>query len=230
VLGVGPDLIEIDAKFVQGNSGSPILNEAGEVLGLATFAVKHAEPENWLKEDSRFKEIRRYGVRIEGTTWVEMDMEGFQKRAALLADLNEMFTHIYHMKFTEVYDNAARTEVVYNASIEAGKFREYRWFARDLGTYAVQLNGAWEWVQSFRRGVNEHNRTRSQSQRRDAVRDIKMSQLMYQQRIVGFRRESDRLRAKVRRLLAHDHWGTDYFLEKAKVQYKMLNHILEVPE
>ncbi len=37
-------LVEVDAKFVEGNSGSPIIHvKTGKVIGIATFALK-AEP------------------------------------------------------------------------------------------------------------------------------------------------------------------------------------------
>ena len=35
VLGVGPNLVEVDAEFVQGNSGCPILSDSLEVVGVA---------------------------------------------------------------------------------------------------------------------------------------------------------------------------------------------------
>src|SRR6185312_7757504 len=40
VTGVGPELIEVDAKFVPGNSGSPIIHvKSGKVIGVATFVT-----------------------------------------------------------------------------------------------------------------------------------------------------------------------------------------------
>ena len=41
VTGIGPNLVEVDAKFVEGNSGSPIIQvKSGKVIGIATFAEK----------------------------------------------------------------------------------------------------------------------------------------------------------------------------------------------
>jgi len=37
VLGVGRDKIEVDAKFVKGNSGSPVFNDKGQVIGVVSF-------------------------------------------------------------------------------------------------------------------------------------------------------------------------------------------------
>jgi len=38
VVGIGPNLVEVDAPFVPGNSGSPIIHQAtGKVIGIATY-------------------------------------------------------------------------------------------------------------------------------------------------------------------------------------------------
>jgi hypothetical protein len=64
IVGLGPELVEIDAKFVQGNSGSPIIHlKTGKVIGVATFATfEQSDP---LVDDSRFKDVRRFGVRLD---------------------------------------------------------------------------------------------------------------------------------------------------------------------
>lgn len=69
VTGVGPDLIEVDAKFVHGNSGSPIVHvKTGKVLAIATFAT--ARKLSSLDKDSTFDEIRRFGFRLDtANTW-----------------------------------------------------------------------------------------------------------------------------------------------------------------
>ncbi len=69
VLGIASSIIEVDAKFVEGNSGGPILNSAGEILGVATYATNDNEPEKWIKKGTRFNEIRRYGVRVVNCEW-----------------------------------------------------------------------------------------------------------------------------------------------------------------
>jgi hypothetical protein len=67
VTGVGPDLIEVDAKFVHGNSGSPIVHvKTGKVLAIATFVV--ARKLSSLDRDSNFDEIRRFGFRLDNAT------------------------------------------------------------------------------------------------------------------------------------------------------------------
>lgn len=64
LLGVGNNLIETDAGFVHGNSGSPIFHlPTGKVIGVATFAQRLKR--NDLMADSDLKEIRRFGYRID---------------------------------------------------------------------------------------------------------------------------------------------------------------------
>ncbi len=64
VLSVGPDRVEVDAGYVQGNSGSPIiLSKTGTVIGVATFAVN--SPKDWLAQGTRFSGVRRFGERLD---------------------------------------------------------------------------------------------------------------------------------------------------------------------
>ena len=83
ITGIGPDLIETDAKFVEGNSGSPIIQtKTGKVIAIATFAMIHRA--TTLSKDSQFKEIRRFGYRLdtarftEHPGWDEVTREGKQ--------------------------------------------------------------------------------------------------------------------------------------------------------
>ena len=46
IVGIGPNLVEVDAPFVPGNSGSPIIHlKSGKVIGVATYlTVKNTTP------------------------------------------------------------------------------------------------------------------------------------------------------------------------------------------
>ncbi|MBR1921277.1 MAG: hypothetical protein IJ829_04650 [Kiritimatiellae bacterium] len=77
VCGVGPENVEVDAPFVQGNSGSAVLNAKGEVIGVATFATLDAESGDWVKKDSRYSKVRRWAVRIVGAEWKPMKFLDF---------------------------------------------------------------------------------------------------------------------------------------------------------
>lgn len=84
VVGVGSDKVEVSAKFVRGNSGSAILNSKGEVLGVATEAVKLEEPSDWVKRDTRFNDVRRYGERLAGAEWQPVDWETYRRQCRVL--------------------------------------------------------------------------------------------------------------------------------------------------
>lgn len=84
VVGVGSEKVEVSAKFVRGNSGSAILNSKGEVLGVATEAVKLEEPSDWVKWDTRFNDVRRYGERLSGAEWQPVDWEHYRRQCRML--------------------------------------------------------------------------------------------------------------------------------------------------
>lgn len=69
VIGVGPREIEVDAAFVVGNSGSPVLDRHGRVIGIATYLRDCRNDEDWSKIDTRFNGIRRFALRLLGTRW-----------------------------------------------------------------------------------------------------------------------------------------------------------------
>lgn len=82
VAAIGPDRLEIQAAFVQGNSGSAVLNEAGEAIGVATYATLRNDPENWVKEGTRYNGVRRFAVRLGHVKWKKMPWEEYVKFAS----------------------------------------------------------------------------------------------------------------------------------------------------
>ena len=81
VLGVGSDRIEVDAKFVQGNSGSAVLDRKGRVLAVATYATRWNEPGKWIKAGTRYNGPRRYGVRLDGVKWEKIPWKTYAEGA-----------------------------------------------------------------------------------------------------------------------------------------------------
>ena len=69
VIGVGPREIEVDAAFVIGNSGSPVLDRHGRVIGIATYLRDCGDDADWSKTNTRFNGIRRFALRLLGTRW-----------------------------------------------------------------------------------------------------------------------------------------------------------------
>jgi len=143
VLGVGPELVEIDAPFVQGNSGSPILDGKGRLLGVATFATLNAEPENWLKSDTRFGGIRRFGYRVNGVDWQEISWQGLGKRVRMLEDLERLCFELFLIKYTTTY-RGDDGFLAYKAVEGRKEYREYRVFATWMESLSGALNRASE--------------------------------------------------------------------------------------
>ena len=87
VVGLGPVEIEINATFVQGNSGSPILNADGDVVGVATYATARIPRPDWLTLDSRFWQVRRFGVRTPADCeWIRVTWQDMGRLSAILRD------------------------------------------------------------------------------------------------------------------------------------------------
>jgi len=70
ILGVGPQELEVDAPFVAGNSGSPVLNRAGRVVGVASYLRNCRDNKDWSKKDTRYNGIRRFALRLAGVRWI----------------------------------------------------------------------------------------------------------------------------------------------------------------
>lgn len=91
VLGIGPDRLEVNAKFQPGNSGSPIVNtRTGEVIGVATYlqTVSMIGDGRATTDDSdkpsRELSTRWFGYRFdsirewERVDWAEWQRQGLQ--------------------------------------------------------------------------------------------------------------------------------------------------------
>lgn len=89
IVGIGPSEIEVDAKFVPGNSGSPIIHvKSGKVIAIATRALgESADP---LVQDSRFGKWRRFGYRLDTLKkWDSPSWGVFQQEARVLAAVSK---------------------------------------------------------------------------------------------------------------------------------------------
>jgi len=81
IVGVGPGKIEVTSKFINGNSGSAVIDENHEVVGVATYAVSGCNTKDWIKQDTRFKDIRRFALRLANLRWVPCDLKIMNRRA-----------------------------------------------------------------------------------------------------------------------------------------------------
>jgi S1-C subfamily serine protease len=63
LVGIGPNLVEVDAAFVPGNSGSPILHlKSGKVIGVATYLIVR---EMDALSGRSAPQVRRFGFRLD---------------------------------------------------------------------------------------------------------------------------------------------------------------------
>ena len=85
VDGLGPNVVEVNAKFVSGNSGSPILNASGGVVAVATFVTRPGFT-NWVNQGTRFSQVRRFGVRLDAPVWVPINPRLFYQESTVLRD------------------------------------------------------------------------------------------------------------------------------------------------
>lgn len=89
ITGVGPELIEVDAKFVAGNSGSPVIHvKSKKVIGVATFSMI-TQVRRGHGVDSPFNHVeRRFAYRLDNIPgWEEMNWLAFKKEAEFVEKL-----------------------------------------------------------------------------------------------------------------------------------------------
>ena len=83
IVGLGPQLVEVDAPFQPGNSGSPIVHlKTGKVIGVATYlTIKKYDAAT--KEVLKAPVIRRFGYRLDSVkTWQPVNWPAFYAQAA----------------------------------------------------------------------------------------------------------------------------------------------------
>ena len=95
IVGVGPNLVEVDAPFKPGNSGSPIIHlKSGKVTGIATYlTIRKFDSATKLPVQTPI--VRRFGYRVDSVkTWQPVQWPAFLAQArqmeaidALTADL-----------------------------------------------------------------------------------------------------------------------------------------------
>ncbi len=78
VLGVAAGTLEVSAEIVPGNSGGPVLNKKGEVVGISTYLAwmqPGSDPTGrtaWTTKNTRYDKPRRFALRLQsGMDWQE---------------------------------------------------------------------------------------------------------------------------------------------------------------
>jgi len=95
IVGVGPDLVEVDAPFVPGNSGSPIIHlKTGKVIGVATYLIVK-QYDTSTRQAIREPRIRRFGYRVDSVkAWQPVNWNTFLAQAAELKSIEQLTTDL----------------------------------------------------------------------------------------------------------------------------------------
>ncbi len=141
IIGVGPADIEITAKMVPGNSGSPILNHQAEVVGVATYATLGQEFEKGsayykMFKGTRFSKVRRYGIRIPENGWVNDSMSFYLRQTYRLEDMKSYLLAIYalfnYWQGDSSYDSVASRMISSYGSIASNGEPPFEFHMKDL--------------------------------------------------------------------------------------------------
>jgi hypothetical protein len=100
IVGVGPNLVEIDAPIVPGNSGSPIIDlKTGKVVGVATYlTVEQYDLATFraLKQPR----IRRFGYRLDTVkAWQPVNWRAFNAEADQMDTIKTLTDDFYNFFF-----------------------------------------------------------------------------------------------------------------------------------
>ncbi len=182
VVAEGPMRLEIDAEIVTGNSGGPVLNAQGDVVGVATELACHLVPQgeiDWA-QGTRFTEIRRFALRMDrDIKWLSVNKREYYAQAAYLHDVHVFIQEMcpalvhYYSKLQQPLSYAtARQPGGYRYRTLHGRMKDfYEAYGRFLATLmAVQesydsLKGRYNVSEQFQR--DEERRVRNARQRRE---------------------------------------------------------------
>ena len=95
IVGIGPNLIETDAPFIPGNSGSPIIHlKTGKVIAIATYAMIK-KVDSTTKKVLAAPEVRRFGYRLDSVkTWQPVNWATFSSQALELEKIEALTTDL----------------------------------------------------------------------------------------------------------------------------------------
>ncbi len=118
IEGVGADRLEVTAEFVSGNSGSPLLNENREVVGIASYV--RISRHNRTTENTRFEnKDRRFCYRLNDVQWVPVNWRkynadyglAYRENTELVEFLFDIINGMYEEPFSTVPENCSNAEL-----------------------------------------------------------------------------------------------------------------------
>jgi len=205
LVGLGPVLIETDAAFVRGNSGSPILDDKGEIVGVATFAVRDTDPNDWVKQGTRFAQVRRFGVRLNGTKWKTINAAQYFLRADALADLETFCLDLYNLRVTGQFIDANTRLFDYRYEEEKKRYRRCVGLCKLLADAVATFNPAIQRERSANYYAKESTSERVQK-RIDAQRNASMNVMIANQRYQEHAAAYKKVYANASVFIQHNDW------------------------
>lgn len=79
-VALGADRIEISAPITGHDSGGPVINRNGEVVGISSHTIERSSLPEWVTEGTRFEDSRRFALKIDGVEWMPLPFEEYQKQ------------------------------------------------------------------------------------------------------------------------------------------------------
>jgi len=97
VVGIGPNLIEVDAPFVRGNSGSPIIHrDTGKAIAVATYLIERKVSSD--DKGSVKMETRRFGYRLDSVSqWEPLNWQRFNLQSSQVAKMESISSDFIKM-------------------------------------------------------------------------------------------------------------------------------------
>ncbi len=132
VVGIGPDRIEIDAPFVQGNSGSPIIHlNSGKVIGIATYLIVQHKSASDRSDSDTTPTPRRFGYRLDLiNTWEPVQWQRFFSQAATMENID-----LVSADFVKLCDQSGSNDMLNSAHYSSATVR------RAVETFAAAVRG-----------------------------------------------------------------------------------------
>jgi len=119
IVGIGPNLIEVDAPFVQGNSGSPIIHvESGKVVGIATYLLIKKVDTNGGEKGGVETTVRRFGYRLDNVPqWETVNWPRFYAQSAQAEKIEETSQEFIQL-FSDAKENRMSSANYQNSGIQ----------------------------------------------------------------------------------------------------------------
>ena len=164
IVGIGPNLVEVDAPFVPGNSGSPIIHlKTGKVIGVATYYVTNAYSVTTKRKLVR-PEIRRFGYRLDGVNkWQPVNWGALWQQRNQMESIEKRTADLYAF-FVDLDDNrGAVTPSRHTDPIFKNRIKDWIDANRDRSTPADRMTAAANFI-SFLKTACESDITIAQRQ------------------------------------------------------------------